>query len=325
MSDLRLEVRSLWQRFLDLYEPQRPALYRYCRQLTGTPWDAEDLTQDTLLRAFGALGTLFQDVPKPRAWLFRIASNLWVDRTRRSKFIPPSEVTSLSIDPRDVREAAGELFAQLSPQERAALVLKESFDLSLGEISEVLNTTVGAVKAALHRGRARVENAAMSDGRKPAREVLDAFCAAFNSRDLDGMTALLLEHATVRISGVVTELGDEAPKHPQTGSFAGTLTPITIDERGGVGAEFLSGYQGAPPTCEVREYRGEPILLFWYAHDDGPAVRTVMRVETEAGRLSEVTNFFFSPELLADVCGELGVPFRVNGYRYWVTASTPSS
>ncbi|PZR09828.1 MAG: RNA polymerase subunit sigma-24 [Archangium gephyra] len=240
-SDLRLEVRSLWQRFLDGYEPQRPALYRYCRQLTGNPWDAEDLTQDTLLRAFGALGTLFQDVPKPRAWLFRIASNLWIDRARRSALRPPAGFALQSTDPRDVREAAGELFAQLSPQERAALVLKESFDLTLDEIAEVLNTTVGAVKAALHRGRARLGETAMSDGRKPAREVLDAFCAAFNARDLDGMTALLLEHASVRISGVVTELGDEAPRHPRTGSFAGTLTPITIDERGGVGAEFLSG------------------------------------------------------------------------------------
>src|SRR5262245_49323239 len=80
------DLRSSLHRFLDVFEPVRPELYRYCRYLTQSPWDAEDLAQDTLMRAFVTLGTVFRDLPNPRAWLFRVASNLWVDRVRRSRF-----------------------------------------------------------------------------------------------------------------------------------------------------------------------------------------------------------------------------------------------
>ena len=52
-------VQESWHRFLDVYEPLRPELYRYCRYLTRSPWDAEDLVQDTLARAFVTLGRLF--------------------------------------------------------------------------------------------------------------------------------------------------------------------------------------------------------------------------------------------------------------------------
>jgi RNA polymerase sigma-70 factor, ECF subfamily len=62
---------------------------------------------------------------------------------------------------------------------------------------------------------------------------------------------------------------------------------------------------------------GESILLFWYAHEDGDAVRAVARLETDEDRLSRLRNYFFTPDVIAEVCRELGVPFRVNGYRYW--------
>ena len=54
--DLSGTVRSTWHRFLDVYEPLRPDLYRYCRYLTRSAWDAEDLAQDTLARAFVTVG-----------------------------------------------------------------------------------------------------------------------------------------------------------------------------------------------------------------------------------------------------------------------------
>ncbi len=71
-------------RFLDLYEPLRPELYRYCRHLTRSPWDADDLVQDALFRGFATLGCMNEPPPHPRAWLFRVASNLWIDRQARS-------------------------------------------------------------------------------------------------------------------------------------------------------------------------------------------------------------------------------------------------
>ena len=123
-------------------------------------------------------------------------------------------------EPRGAREAAGTLLVTLSPQERAAVVLKDVFDLTLEEIAEALSTTVGGVKAALHRGRGKLMEPAEAGApaptgtRTPAPGVLDAFCAAFNARDLARLTALLLDTATVEIVGVVTESGAEVTVPP---------------------------------------------------------------------------------------------------------------
>src|SRR5438132_6398328 len=82
--NLASAAQGSWRRFLETYEPFRTQLYRYCRYLTRSPWDAEDLAQDTLARAFVTLARMHgQEPANPRAWLFRIASNLWIDQTRR--------------------------------------------------------------------------------------------------------------------------------------------------------------------------------------------------------------------------------------------------
>ncbi len=315
------DVKSSWHRFLDEIAVLRPELYRYCRHLTHTPWDAEDLVQETSAKAFVTLGTLFGDIPNLRAWLFRIASNLWIDRVRRARFERAVETEEPSIEAGDeqgLREVAGTLLSTLPPQERAAVVLKDVFDFSVEEIAEALSTTAGAVKAALHRGRGKLTApASKPPTRAPAPGVLDAFCEAFNARDLERMTSVLLESATVEIVGVVTEYGRDAPRDPETGSFAGTLSAITIDERGGVPPELLEGYIAASPRCEARPYQNGWLLLFWYEHESGPAVRTLMTVTFDGTQIARVRNWFFSPDVIAEVCQELEVPYRLNGYRYW--------
>src|SRR5688572_32678009 len=81
-ADLAAGLRASWHGFLDTYEPLRSDLYRYCRHLTLSPWDAEELAQDAMARAFVTLGQMGEPPPNPRAWLFRVASNLWLDRLR---------------------------------------------------------------------------------------------------------------------------------------------------------------------------------------------------------------------------------------------------
>ncbi len=324
------EVRASWQRFLDTFEPLRPELYRYCRSLTHSPWDAEDLVQDTLSRAFVTLGTLFGEAPEPRAWLFRVASNLWIDRARRhhnEQRLAPALVASRELqapaeaaaDPQAQREAAATLLVSLSPQERVAVLLKDVFDFSSEELAEVLGTTPGAVKAALSRGRARLaETAALRPAeRAPAPGALHAFVRAFNDRDLPALAALLLDTSSVEIVGLVTEYGQSAPQDPYTGSFAGTLAPLSFDERGGVPEALLEGYVASSPTCELRAYRDGWLLVFWYDHEQGPRVRTLMRAEVDGDRIGRIRNYFFSPDVVAEVCAELGLAQRSNGYRYW--------
>jgi len=156
------------------------------------------------------------------------------------------------------------------------------------------------------------------DPRAPSPRVLDAFCDAFNARDLPRLTALLLDTSVVELVGVVTEYGPEASRHPQTGSLPGFLAPITRNQNGpGIHPRLLEGYLPEPPRVEVREHRGELILPFWYTHEDGQAVRSVARAASDGEHLARMRHYFFTPDVVTEVCRELGVPFRTNGYRYW--------
>lgn len=302
-------VRASWRVFLSTYEPLRPELYRYCRHLTGSPWDAEDTVQDALARAFVSLALMTEPPQNPRAWLFRIASNLWLNRIRRrdeilsesamhDAGITQSDVSQAS-DPRSLREAAGTLLGQLTPQERAAVVLKDAFGLSLEEAAEVLATTPSAIKAALHRGRA-----SLSDPRAEPRaggvapQVLDAFCRAFNERDLEALTATLLESATLEYPGFKIEAGADAIR---AGTLKGTL--LGCPE---AGYEVVT-----PPRCEAREHRGEWLLLWW----SGEEVHAVLRTRLDGDHISQFVSYYHAPEVMGEVCSELGVRYRTHGYR----------
>src|SRR2546429_5201384 len=83
--ELTKSVRAVRMQFLEQVEPFREDLYRYCRGLTGSVWDAEDLVQETLLRTFAKLGEVHWDVAKPRPYIFAVATNAWTDRKRRDE------------------------------------------------------------------------------------------------------------------------------------------------------------------------------------------------------------------------------------------------
>lgn len=145
--------------FLVALEPLRGELYGYCRRLTGSVWDAEDLAQQTLARAFTRAAQSHQPIQRPMAWLVRITTNAYLDQMRRpaALLVDPAERAAPPVaDSADVRDALAEVATLLAPQERAALVLKDAFDLPLKEIAALLSTTEGAVKTALHRGRGRL-------------------------------------------------------------------------------------------------------------------------------------------------------------------------
>lgn len=261
------------------------------------------MAQETMARAFVSVGIMAEPPRNPRAWLFRVASNLWINRTRQMRELPvdfgaevPEPATSA--EPRSTREAAGMLIARLSPQERAAVVLKDAFGLSLEEIAEALATTTGAVKAALHRGRAKLVTTEPDREATVAPAVLDAFCDAFNARDLDRLTALLLDTATLEYPGFKIEYGAGAVR---AGSLQGTLFGCPEG-----GYELV-----APPRCELRAHRGESLLLWW----SGDEVHAVVRVEVDGDRIARLCSYYHAPEVIYEVCRELDVPFRTHGYR----------
>lgn len=300
-------------------EPLRPELYRYCRYLTRSPWDAEDVVQDTFARAFVTLGCVTAPIDNPRSWLFRIASNLWLNEVRRSREALDDEIASraaapTSSDPRATREAVGTLVGLLGPQERVAVVLKDVFDFSLEEIAETLSTTVGAIKAALHRGRAKLADPPIEPRVQPAPAVLTEFAEAFNARDVDRLTSLLLDAATFEFPGLHVEYGVEAARK---GSLGGVLFGNPAGDNAGIAPQFRKGLLPQPPRLEVRAHRGEGLLLGWFAHEDGEAVRAISRANLEGDRVCRLRTYLHQPEVLAEICKELRVPFRPSGHRHW--------
>lgn len=319
-TDLHSTAQRSWLRFLETYEPLRSQLYRYFRYLTRSPWDAEDLSQDALASAFVTLARMDKEPPNPRVWLFRVASNLWIDEVRKRREVPhtPTTEPATTGEPRAPREAAGTLLIKLAPQERAAVVLKDVFELSLEEIAEALDTTVGGVKAALHRGRGKlVDEGVPQSPTEPVPPVLDAICAAFTAGDLDRLTSLLLDSAVVEVVGAATQFGPEAARRTVlTGMLFGSRRLAAADPTTGIDPRFTRGILPEVPRCEARLHRGRWLLVHWYKHTDGEAVRAFTTLELEGDRIAKLQSHFYDPDFLIDLGGELGVPVRVNGYRW---------
>jgi len=302
-QELAGEIQQSWHRFLQRTESLRPDLHRYCRSLTRSVWDAEDLVQDTLLRGFAKLGEFSNPIDNPKAYLFRIATNLWLDQVRRTEFQQPVEQSKESSHEQsvEIRDAARQLMNRLPPQEGAAVVLKEVLDFRLEEIAEILQTSVGAIKSALHRGRGKLATPAGASGApQPSAELVDRFVEAFNARDLDRLTALLLEESIAETVGMGTSYGRKP-----------------ISESSLYYSLFL---EKGEARAERRNFGGEELVLFWYSDLDQPAkrfVREVLRLEELDGQVSRLRYYTFCPETLAEICAALDLPMAGLGYGVW--------
>jgi RNA polymerase sigma-70 factor, ECF subfamily len=304
-GDFEHDVQQLWHGFLQRIEPLRPDLHRYCRALTRSVWDAEDLLQETLLRAFSKLGDLSARVDNPKAYLLRIASNLWIDQVRRAQhlLIAAQSDPDPAADPQQalaMRDAARRLMQRLSPQERAAVVLKEVFDFQLAEIAAILETSVGAVKSALHDGRQKLAAVDPADRHERVSEhLVDTFIELFNARDLQRLTELLRADAKGEILGM--------------GCWNAAANVVDFP------LYYSMHLEHGDPRAERRLLNGEPIAIIGYAPDDGGVriVRNVLRFEIEAAHITRVQFFTLCPQTLRDIGTMLGVPIKSNGYGPW--------
>lgn len=212
---------------------------------------------------------------------------------------------------------------QLAPKERAAVVLKEAFDFSLEETAEVLSTSVGAVKAALHRGREKLKHSEMKpepeSGRTPCPAVLDEFCRAFNAHDLERLMALLLDTTEVELAGTFRGFGKEAAKRALGGLMFAPEQAVAA----GIAPAERGDLLLVPPRFVAVMLRGSALVLAYFQHRSGEAVRSFTRLEWEgavtgdADRITKIGTHLHSPEALSEICSELGLPCRTNGYRNW--------
>jgi RNA polymerase sigma-70 factor (ECF subfamily) len=215
-------------------EQHRAELTAYCYRMLGSPFEAEDAVQETLLRAWRGLDR-FEGRAALRSWLYRIATNVCFDmlnaRERRARpmdlgparepvesnlnalpevtWIEPVPATALAAesDPAEVavahetiRLAFVAALQHLPPRQRAVLILCEVLRWKASEVAELLETSVASVNSALQRARATLETSDVGVDRaqldEADRELLSRYVAAFEAYDIEALTSLIHEDAT---------------------------------------------------------------------------------------------------------------------------------
>ncbi|MEV4559772.1 sigma-70 family RNA polymerase sigma factor [Kitasatospora sp. NPDC049285] len=215
-------------------EPYRGELTAYCYRMLGSFQEAEDLVQETLLRAWKARERYDPLRASVRTWLYRIATNVCLTalegRARRplpSGLGAPSEDVNVPLTPAgdvpwlepfpdarfdverraDLRLAWVAAVQHLPARQRAVLVLREVLAFSAAEVAGQLDTTVAAVNSALQRARAAVAEVGDADRlREPddpeVRAVVQRYLLAFEAADVPALVRLLAEDAVLEMPPV---------------------------------------------------------------------------------------------------------------------------
>ncbi len=223
-------------------EPFRRELLAHCYRMLGSVDEAQDLVQETYLRAWRAYDR-FEGRSSVRVWLYQIATNACLSALQhRNRRVLPSALSAPSEDPDGEATVAGPDVRWLEPipnalvapqtedpsliaavnaslrlaltaslqllpaRQRAVLILRDVLDLPAADVAHMLGTSTPAVKSALQRARARLEQASpqadeLTEPSDPkARALLDRYIAAFEHGDLAALEQILRDDATLEMT-----------------------------------------------------------------------------------------------------------------------------
>jgi RNA polymerase sigma-70 factor (ECF subfamily) len=259
-----------------LLEHLRPKLHRYCARMAGSAVDGEDIVQDVLLKALETLpGTQIDNIEN---WLFRVAHNTSIDflRRRQREMAMQSEGEldmiadrSSSAADRIVAAAALKSFMYLPVPHRACTILMDVLGYSQQEIVDITGMTIPAVKAALHRGRARIRQLADAPDQDVSPQLshtelsrLANYVEHFNGRNFDVLREMLAED--VRLDLVAKTRLDGRGQvsryfHNYSGLYDWHFVPGLVDRRPGLLVFDTNNPAPKPSYFVLLEWLGEQI------------------------------------------------------------------
>lgn len=292
------QSRELQQQFQSIMDDVGDDLWKYCRFLTGSPWDGEDLFQETMLKAMGGLYTRWHPT-NLKSYLYRMATNTWIDHCRREKrnvgsldeLDEPREDFS---DTHDLEEALEKLYHLFTPRQTAVFLLMEIFHFKAEEVASIVKTTPGAIYATTNRMKVKLKNDATTlpkqnrESKLQKDEVISAYLKAFNQGNLEGMLALF---------------GDQVHYEASLG-----FLETTKDEmREGSLMYGLPGHHAK--ECILW---GKPVIVVLADSEQGPLVHDIQYQDVENGKIVYHRSYFFRKEFIIAAAKELDYKPQLN-------------
>jgi RNA polymerase sigma-70 factor, ECF subfamily len=257
----------------------RPKLHRYCARMTGSVVDGEDVVHEALVKAIEATPEA-GSLANPESWLFRIAHNTAVDflrRRSRQNAILSDENADMVIDPvtpvddRQIAAASLRTFMRLPVAQRSSVILMDVLGYSLEEISAAIDSTIPAVKAALHRGRARLREIAKERDdtpipalAEPERSRLAAYVDRFNARDFDAVRNMLADDVQLDLVAKARLRGREEVNNNYFRNYSRLqdwhLVPGLVDGRAAALVYYLGDQTGRPMYFVLLKWAGDGLV-----------------------------------------------------------------
>jgi RNA polymerase sigma-70 factor (ECF subfamily) len=279
-----VDVRYL--AFLETISQIRPRLHRYCSRMTGSALDGEDVVQDALFEAYRKLDQ-FDDNRPLSPWLFRIAHNRCIDLIRKREIRRETELKAVESDVTPASETAvlgvgravEQLVLTLPPKERACILLKDVLDYSLEEVADLVDSTVGGVKAALKRGRTKLaasptHGKVLPKSNEQLKRILPLYIERFNRHDWDGVRELVSADARLTVAD----------------AFAGRF----------VGSPYFGNYDRWKKEwmLSVGEADGEQVAVLLSREMSDWTPYSVVRLSVTGDQITSITDYAHCPWVL---------------------------
>jgi len=266
------------------FEAVRSRLFGLAYRMLGSRADAEDIVQETYVRWHGTAG---QAIENPEAWLVTSATRLAIDRLRRLKTereayvgpwlpepllgaVPPDRGLDLAAD---LSMAMLTLLETLAPEERAAFLLHDVFDVDYGRIAAILDKSAAACRQIVHRARERVRGSRkrFDSTESDKRALLERFKAAVEASDETALAGIFAPDAIWTADGG----GKRA---------AGPRPLVGVDRIVRLLLGLRRNYWTPNRELAIVEVNGEPGLCI----RDGDLISAVMAFDAADGRIAAV-------------------------------------